>query len=286
MGAQPWKRCTRLLALARMGNPGPIGVFDSGMGGLTVLAELVRLLPEEQFIYLGDTARVPYGSRSPRTVQRYSREVAGYLTAQNIKMLVIACNTATAYAEDLLRSSLSVPVLGVIRPGVAALLARTKNRKVGVIGTRATIKSAAYEKQILEKDPGIKVYSKACPLFVPLVEEGWVDKKVTSLAIQEYLSELVREEVDTLILGCTHYPLLKKSIQHEFPGLDLVDSSIEIARAVKHQLAEKNLTAPASASTGSVRILLTDVTEQMEQLEKLFFGMTFRTLEEIQISED
>ncbi len=254
------------------------------MGGLTVLAELVRLLPGESFIYLGDTARVPYGSRSPRTIQRYSREVAGYLMQSGIKMLVIACNTASAHAKQELTESLPLPVIGVIEPGVNALLARTRNRRVGVIGTRSTIKSSAYENQIRRLNPSVSVFSKACPLFVPLVEEGWLDKKITSLVVQEYLSELVREEVDTIVLGCTHYPLLKKAIYGEFPLLQLVDSSVETAAEVKRELEKEKISS--SGSPGSPpRIFLTDLTEQMRQLEKLFFGMPFQSVEEISIGE-
>ncbi len=267
-----------------MADPRPVGVFDSGMGGLTVLAELVRALPSEDFIYVGDTARVPYGSRSPRTVQRYSEEVAKHLLGEKVKYLVIACNTATAHAETLLRDTLPVPVLGVIRPGVDALLSRTRNRRVGVIGTRSTIKSAAYESEIKRRDPEISVFSRACPLFVPMVEEGWIDKRVTGLVIQEYLSELVREEVDSVVLGCTHYPLLQKAIRAEFPRLELIDSSVEMARAVRTDLVARGL-ENGNAQPGRVRIGLTDVTEQMESLEKLFFGMPFQTVQEIKLGE-
>ncbi len=256
------------------------------MGGLTVLAELVRALPNEEFLYLGDTARVPYGSRSARTVQRYSTEVGDYLLEHGVKMLVIACNTATAHAEALLMERLPIPVLGVIRPGVAALLARTRNRRVGVIGTRATIRSGSYEQAVRDRDPEVQVFSRACPLFVPLVEEGWLDKKITALVVQEYLSELVREEVDSVILGCTHYPLLKTAIEKEYPHLQLIDSSVEIARAVKELLAEKNLTRNTPPpENGGVRILLTDLTDQMQRLEQLFYGMRFDSVEEISLDE-
>ncbi|MBI3394930.1 MAG: glutamate racemase [Spirochaetia bacterium] len=267
-----------------MSDSRPIGVFDSGMGGLTVLAELVRELPGEDFIYLGDTARVPYGSRSQRTVQRYSQEVAAHLLKENIKYLVIACNTATAHAEDVLTQALPIPLLGVIKPGVEAMLQQTGNLRVGVIGTRATVKSGAYEKAIRDRKPDALVYSKACPLFVPIVEEGWTDKKVTNLVIQEYLSEMVREDVDTVVLGCTHYPLLKKAIHTEFPGLKLIDSSVEMARAVRRDLGQRGL-AWDRAAGGSVRILLTDVTDQMNTLEKLFFGMPFSAVEEVHLEE-
>lgn len=262
----------------------PIGVFDSGMGGLTVLAELHKRLPGENFIYLGDTARVPYGSRSARTVQRYSQEAARFLLQFDIKMMVIACNTATAHARPLLESILPIPVVGVIEPGVDALLSATKNRRVGVIGTRATVKSDRYGETIREKQPGIQVFSKACPLFVPLVEEGWINKKVASMVIQEYLSELVREDVDTIVLGCTHYPLLKGTINEEFPHLNLIDSSVEVALRVEQELTHRSLLSDRK-DRGTVRIMLTDVTDQMERLETLFFGMPFQAVEEVVLED-
>lgn len=272
----------------------PIGVFDSGMGGLTVLAELVRALPGESFVYLGDTARVPYGSRSARTVQRYSLEVADFLLARGIKLLVIACNTATAHAEALLKERMPVPVLGVIQPGVRAGLQRTRNKRLGVIGTRATIRSGSYEQALRELAPEAQVFSRACPLFVPLVEEGWLDKRITALTVEEYLAELVREEIDSVILGCTHYPLLKTTINEVFPNLELIDSSIEIARAVKEELtARKLLRDPGAArndggestAPGGVQIFLTDVTDQMQRLEQLFYGMRFDSVEEIELGD-
>ena len=264
-----------------MSDSRPIGVFDSGLGGLTVLAELVRALPNERFIYFGDTARVPYGAKSARIVQRYSDEVSRFLLGHDIKLLVIACNTATAHAESLLRKELSIPVLGVIQPGVDALLAGTQNRRVGVLATRSTIKSGAYERRILEREPSARVYNKACALFVPLVEEGWIDKRVTGLVMQEYLSELVREEVDTVVLGCTHYPLLKKSIREQFPDLQLIDSSEETARATSRLLEESGIRSQTPA--GGVRIFLTDITDQMNHLETLLAGLAVSSVEEVQL---
>lgn len=259
----------------------PIGVFDSGLGGLTVLAELVRALPGESFIYLGDTARVPYGARSDRTIQRYSREAADWLLARDIKLFVIACNTATAYAGDMLQRELPVPVIGVVEPGVQALLSRSRNRRVGVIGTRATIRSDVYARRIRERDADIQVFSKACPLFVPLVEEGWIDKKITRLVVQEYLSELAREDVDTVVLGCTHYPLIKKTILSEFPELSLVDSSEETARAVAARIASEGLAS--DSARGTVKIYLTDLTRQMSDLESFLSGLTIESLEEVEL---
>lgn len=285
----------------------PIGVFDSGMGGLTVLSELVSALPGEDFIYLGDTARVPYGSRSPSTILRYSREVSHHLLQFDIKMLVIACNTVSAHAESILRQELPCPVVGVIIPGARAVVNQTSGGRVGVIGTRSTIKSGAYEREIRALNGDLSIFSRACPLLVPVIEEGWMDKKVTGQILQEYMSEMVREEVDSLVLGCTHYPLLKKAIRDQYPELRLIDSSVETARVVKEQLWERNLLKePSSASRekltgasgqnasstdgsgssrGSVRILLTDITDHIESLERLFFRHPFQSLEEVQIDE-
>jgi len=262
----------------------PIGVFDSGMGGLTVLSELTATLPSEDFIYIGDTARVPYGSRSERTVQRYSLEVAEAFQKFDIKLLVIACNTATAYAEALLKERLDFPVIGVIGPGVEALLS-IESRHAGVIATRSTIKSDAYGRRIHAASPQIRVTSKACPLLVPIVEEGWNDHPATAMVIREYLTDLVADEIDALVLGCTHYPLLKPAIKREFPDLRLIDSSIETARAVKKSLAENGL-ANGSARKGSMRLLLTDVTDQMLGLETLFLGLSGIRIEEIKIPEE
>ena len=289
------------------------------MGGLTVLSELVSALPGEDFIYLGDTARVPYGSRSPSTILRYSREVSHHLLQFNIKMLVIACNTVSAHAESILRQELPCPVVGVILPGARAVVDQTSGGRVGVIGTRSTIKSGAYEREIRALNGDLSIFSRACPLLVPVVEEGWMDKKVTAQILQEYMSEMVREEVDTLVLGCTHYPLLKKAIRDQFPELCLIDSSVETARAVKQQLQQRNLLKgsepaepgsgsaagdspsrnvqpgpasemamsadPRKSSVGSVRILLTDITDHIESLERLFFRHPFQSLEEVQIDE-
>lgn len=260
----------------------PIGVFDSGMGGLTVLSELVLSLPAEQFLYLGDTARVPYGSRSPRTVLRYSLEIASFLEGHNIKMLVVACNTATAHALEDLKKRMSVPVVGVIEPGVRALLSRTKTGKVGVIGTRSTIKSGAYERAIQSADPSVSVVSQACPLLVPIVEEGWMNKEFSRLAVREYLTGMSESGVDAVVLGCTHYPLLRSVIASEFPGFELVDSSVEMSRAVSAIVSEKNL---SSAGPGGVRIMVTDVTEQVADLQNLFFPHPVERTEEVVVPE-
>src|SRR5512141_1760500 len=208
----------------------PIGVFDSGIGGLTVVRELIRQLPNESIIYFGDTARVPYGPKSPDTVLRYSREITAYLKGQGIKAMVIACNTATAHALDALRAENDLPIIGVIRPGARAAAKATTGGRVGVIGTYGTINSRAYERAIKAEAPETTITSIACPLFVPLAEEGWLETDATSLIAKEYLSEFVDAKVDTLVLGCTHYPLLKTVIGKTV-GRDvrLIDSAEETA---------------------------------------------------------
>jgi glutamate racemase len=236
----------------------PIGVFDSGVGGLTVAAELRKLLPAENIFYIGDTARVPYGGKSAGTVERYSMEIAGLLLAEQAKMIVVACNTASALAVPRLQETLKVPVVGVIEPGAQAAVAATRSGKVGVIGTRATIYSGAYERAIHALDDGIEVVSEACPMLVPLIEEGWLDDAVTDQVVRRYLEKITRSGIDTLVLGCTHYPLLKDAIR-KFVGdeIQLVDSAQNCALAVEKLLAENKLAAPAS-HLGRLRVALTD----------------------------
>ena len=215
-------------------NESAIGVFDSGIGGLTVLQKIIETLPKENTVYLGDTARAPYGTKSVETVLRYSFENTEFLVQKGVKAVVVACNTSTAIALTRLRDSLSIPVIGVIEPGVRRAIKSTKNKKVGVIGTEATIQSGAYTRALKEADGGVEVYSRACPLFVPLVEEGWTDNDVVEMTVKAYLGSLKQSGIDALILGCTHYPLLKKAIR-EFigSGVRLVDSAEETAREVE-----------------------------------------------------
>lgn len=222
-------------------NERPIGIFDSGIGGLTVLSEVRRMLPAEHTIYLGDTARVPYGIRSAETVTRYSFECASFLMRQNIKMLVVACNTVSAISLPLLAERVKVPVIGVIEPGARAAAASTRNNKVGIIGTEATVKSGSYERAIKDIKNNIEVYSLPCPLFVPLVEEGWTDGDIARLVIEKYLSGFKGTGVDTLVLGCTHYPLLKPAIQSVMKDVMLIDSAIETAKTVKELLGKAEI---------------------------------------------
>ena len=240
----------------------PIGVFDSGIGGLTVAAALQALLPSENIFYLGDTARVPYGGKSRRTVERYSIEIGGLLLAERAKIIVVACNTASALAVPRMKEMFKVPVQGVVAPGAAAAVASTKNKIVGVIGTRATISSGAYEHAIHSLDAEIQVISVACPLLVPLIEEGMFEDKVTDLMLARYLAPLLAAGIDTLVLGCTHYPLLHEAIARTAgPGVKLVDSAENCALAVKDLLEKNALSAPPER-LGKLDVALTDATER------------------------
>jgi len=236
----------------------PLGVFDSGIGGLTVAAALRELMPSENIFYIGDTARVPYGGKSQQTIERYAFEITGLLMAERAKMIVVACNTASALAVPKLQEELKVPVIGVIEPGARAAAAATRKGHVGVIGTRATVYSRAYETAIHAIDPEIRVTSQACPMLVPLIEEGWLDDTITDQVIRRYLQKLVRAEVDTLVLGCTHYPLLTEAIQR-FVGTEitLVDSARNCAAAVKKLLAKEEMAAD-EARLGKLEVALTD----------------------------
>lgn len=220
----------------------PIGVFDSGVGGLTVAREIMRNLPSEKIVYFGDTARVPYGSKSKETIIRYSRQIIRFLQEQQVKAIVIACNTASAFALDAVRHDLEIPVLGVIGAGAVVAAQETKNKRVGVIGTIGTVGSGIHEEYLRKLDPEITVIGKACPLFVPLVEEGWMHDPVTFEVARRYLRELQEREIDTLILGCTHYPLLRSTIgQIMGEGVRLVNPAYETALELKRLLTEENL---------------------------------------------
>jgi len=241
-----------------MSDARPIGVFDSGIGGLTVVKALRNLLPGENIFYLGDTARVPYGGKSASTVERYSVEMAEMLVGEGVKVVVVACNSASSVALPKLEESLPVPVIGVIEPGAQAAVGATRKHRVGVIGTRATIKSGAYERALRALDPKIDIVAQACPLLVPLIEEGWLEDKLTDRVIRRYLRPLVRKEIDTLVLGCTHYPLLTGAIERFLDGrMVLVDSAQNCALAVRDLLEAKSLRAPPENSA-ALRVALTD----------------------------
>ena len=236
----------------------PIGVFDSGIGGLTVAAALRRLLPSEQIYYIGDTARVPYGGKSPVTIERYSLEISRLLLDQGAKLIVVACNTASALAVSRLREALDVPVIGVIEPGAAAAVAATRNQRVGVMGTRATVHSRAYERAIHALRADVTVEAQACPLLVPLIEEGWLEDEVTAQVVGRYLDPMLEKGIDTLVLGCTHYPLLFRALErHVGRSVQLVDSARNCALEVQSVLLRDRLSA-AGSQQGGLQVALTD----------------------------
>lgn len=247
----------------------PVGIFDSGIGGLTVLAELRRQFPGEYFLYLGDTARLPYGTKSPETVVRYALGAARLLVARQVKLLVVACNTASALALDAVRAAVPVPVLGVVEPGARAAAAATRGH-LGVIGTESTIASSAYVRAVQALVPGAKVLARACPLFVPLAEEGWFDHPVTHQVAKVYLGDLVAAGIDTLILGCTHYPLLHRAIAAAVgPGVTLVDS----ADALADELAATHLLAGRHGDQrGSLQLLVTDAAARFARIATYILG--------------
>ena len=256
----------------------PIGVFDSGLGGLTVAHAIMQQLPGESLIYFGDTARVPYGPKSPETVRRYSHEIAAFLLAQGVKAIVVACNTATAHALPMLEAELDVPVIGVVGPGARAAVRATKSGHIGVIGTEGTIKSGAYVRAIHEQAPQAVVTALACPLLVPLVEEGWTESEVTRLIAAEYLRPFASEVVDTLVLGCTHYPLLKRVIGETIGrSVRLIDSAEETAADTRRMLTEHDLVS--AASEGTYRFIASDDPQQFLALGQRFFGDALERVE-------
>ncbi len=260
-----------------------IGIFDSGVGGLTVLKEIVAKLPDENIIYLGDTARVPYGIRSPETVTRYCFENTSFLLTQEIKLLVIACNTATAVSLEAVKKEFPLPVIGVLEPGARAAAAATKSRVVGIIGTEATIGSGAYERAIKRLAPDIQVVSIACPLFVPLVEEGWTDNDVALLVAEKYLAPFRDAGIDTLVLGCTHYPLLKAAISHAIgPQIRLIDSATETAKEVESILLKLKWRG-SGRGEGIRKYFVTDTPQRFEMIGKRFLGDTLLVAEQVKV---
>lgn len=256
----------------------PIGIFDSGIGGLTVFQAVSRRMPEENLIYFGDTAHVPYGSKSRETVTRYSLEVARFLAARRIKALVVACNTSSALALDAVARCLDVPVLGVISPGAAAAAAATRNGRVGIIGTEATIASGAYVSALRARLPGVQFAAAACPLFVPLVEEGWWGHPATILVARHYLASLKRSGIDTLILGCTHYPLLKGVVGRVMgPQVQLIDSAEQTALETERLLLRLGLRR--ERGRGARRFFVSDAPRRFLRLARRLLGVRVRRVE-------
>ncbi|HOF05504.1 MAG TPA: glutamate racemase [Syntrophales bacterium] len=261
----------------------PIGVFDSGIGGLTVVRALMDRLPFENIIYFGDTARVPYGVKSEETITQYSMEITDFLLQQRVKLLIIACNTIAAVAGETIQERSSVPVLDVIEAGAACAAGTTQTKQVAVIGTPTTINSNAYARTIHRHDPEIRVFSQACPLFVPLVEEGWLDHPVTRLTAQEYLKPILAEHVDTLVLGCTHYPLLKALLQ-EITGaaIKLVDSAEAMAEITARLLQKKALANPLRIPP-EYRFCVSDVPFRFQTIAERFLGRTLKRVEMVKL---
>lgn len=250
---------------------GAIGVFDSGVGGLTVLHQIAQRLPNESLLYLGDTARVPYGTKSSQTILRYARACANVLLQRKIKLLVVACNTASAFATTALREELSIPVIDVIEPGARAAAQKTANRRIGVIGTAGTVASGAYPRAIARLIPQAHVICKSCPLFVPLAEEGWTEGEVPLTVAKTYLRELLDTHIDTLVLGCTHYPLLKNTIaQAAGPSITLVDSAEETAGVVEATLRKMKLNSLGNANP-QYHFLVSDAPEGFTRIARHFF---------------
>ncbi|MFH1752618.1 MAG: glutamate racemase [Candidatus Omnitrophota bacterium] len=261
----------------------PIGIFDSGIGGLTVMREVCNVLPDEEIVYFGDTARVPYGTKSKETVTRFSKENIKFLLRFNVKLIVVACNTASSLSLPALARSFRVPIVGVIGPGVRKALEGRKRGTVGVIGTRATVSSGAYESLLKKVDPSMKVISKACPLFVPIVEEGWLDNAVTADIIKEYLGEFKKRGADSLILGCTHYPLLKPAIKRYMgKGVELIDSALETAKMVKEILRERGLISKKRRSPRH-KYFVTDEPSAFKRVGEKFLGGRIGTIKKVRI---
>jgi glutamate racemase len=248
-----------------------IGVFDSGIGGLTVLQAVTSLMPSENLMYLGDTARLPYGSKSGETVIKYAVELADFLVERGVKAIVVACNTMSAMALEVLRARYAVPILGVVEPGARAALRATRRGRVGVIGTESTIESGAYARSLRAVDPEVEIFARACPLFVPLAEEGWTSNEVARRAVAVYLASLKKSGIDTLILGCTHYPLLKRPIaEYLGPRVRLVDSAEETAAELRRMLRSTGLSR--RRGRGSSSFFVTDSVERFMRVGERFYG--------------
>jgi glutamate racemase len=256
-----------------------IGIFDSGIGGITVMKQIIKLLPEEKLIYFADSARFPYGTKSASTVTKFASDIVRFLLHKEIKMIVVACNSASALALDTIKGEFQIPMVGVIEPGAQAAVESTKTGRVGVIGTNATIQSQAYYEAIKRIDPQIEVFQHACPIFVSMVEEGWVDKEVTRLAVREYLGPLKEKDIDVLLLGCTHYPMLKKVIsEYMGPGVKLVDCGSSCAGKIERTLSDLDLKNSFSDSGGR-KYFVTDMPERFKQLGEQFLGLEINNIE-------
>jgi glutamate racemase len=262
----------------------PVGAFDSGVGGLTVVKSMRELLPAEDILYLGDTARVPYGNKSPDTIIRYSREIMAYLRGKGVKAVVVACNTASAHALAILQKEATIPVIGVIAPGVEAALAATRNGRVGIIGTHGTIQSDAYQNLLRRSRPEVMITAVAAPLLVSLVEEDWLSHPATQLILEEYFAPMKAARVDTVVLACTHYPLLKPLAQRVLgPDVVLVDSAQNAAAALARKLDAEGLRRSSGATHGQTTICSTDVPAQFSRLAERFLGEKIPAIQQVSV---
>jgi glutamate racemase len=262
-----------------------IGIFDSGIGGLTVVKQLIQCLPEEDLIYFGDIARLPYGTKSEKLIRQYALEDSAFLQQFGIKALVVGCNSASAAALDLLQRNLQIPVIGVIEPGVSAAVSRSKNNRIGVIGTTATISSEAYDRKIYAQNKNVKVFGKPCPLLVPLVEEGWLDDEITRMTIRKYLMPLIDNAIDIIILGCTHFPVIKSVIQEEVGmGITLIDSGEETAKVVKETLKKMNL-EKTEKSRGQLKVYVSDIPGRFSEIGTRFLGQPVVNAERVDFDQ-
>ncbi|MDR1540254.1 MAG: glutamate racemase [Clostridiales bacterium] len=255
-------------------NQKPVGIFDSGVGGLTVLSEILKALPNEEFIFFGDAARVPYGSKSVETVTKFSRQIVNFLVSKDVKAIVIACSTVSSNCFKTLSAEFPLPFIEVISPGVEDAALVTRNKTIGVIGTEATIGSGLYDALLKEKIPGAKVYSKACPLFVPLAEEGWTKNTVARITAEIYLQELLDKEIDSLILGCTHYPLLINCIKDVVGPVRIINAAESTARRLKSFLSSNHLENPSRSPT-SPKFFVSDNTKKFDRISSLVLRQNF-----------
>lgn len=266
-----------------MADSRPLGVFDSGVGGLTVVREINRLLPSESIVYLGDTARVPYGNKSPEAVQRYALEDSQFLISRDVKAIVVACNTASAYALESLKAKLDIPVIGVIRPGVEAAIEKTRAGKIGIIATAGTIASDAYQSLILSIRSDVEIFASATPLLVPLIEENWLERPASRMVAEEYLKPFLDAGIDTLVLACTHYPLIRPLLQ-DICGdqVLLVDSATTCARHTQKRLQENGLKTDRP-DNGLVSPCLTDISEHFFELATMFLDRSPGEIERVKV---
>lgn len=265
----------------------PIGVFDSGVGGLTVAREIMRNLPNEKIVYFGDTARVPYGSKSKETVLRYSRQIVRFLRTQEVKAIVIACNTASAMALEEIQNEIDIPIIGVVKPGAKAAAVTTKNKKIGVIGTEATVGTHIYRELIQKMDPAVEVIEKSCPLLCPLVEEGWLKDPVTDEVLKRYLSELLKQGIDSLIMGCTHYPLLRSAMKRIVgEEVNLVNPAYETALCLGALLRANDIANQGHKEEEfPYRFFVSDMADKFTRFASTILPFDVRTTQKVNIEE-